>query len=351
MITIFTPSFADEADTNAQNLTVKEIVTRLDPARFEVTMLNEGDVDPRIAARPNTRVLQWKAHGNTVRTLWHCLRDVPDIYFYPREGPLDAAYLQLRRWLHLKTKIVTHIVSGGLDNGPVRPTLERNVRASSLVFGNNEFLSALLCERLGIEARTIHNGVDRRFFYPLSANERITRGDRLAVLFAGSLRPYKRAEIVVRQAARWPNVEFLIAGRGEEEASCRELAQKLLVRNVAFLGHLSLSQLGSEMRRADVFLYPSILDGHPQVLGQAAASGLPVVAMNAYHPDYVIHQKTGFLAQNDSELESLLDLLLTNTDLRASMGTAAIEHASKFDWDEIVESWQAAFEQVVGGKQ
>jgi len=29
MITVFTPSFADEANTNAQNLTAKEIVNRL----------------------------------------------------------------------------------------------------------------------------------------------------------------------------------------------------------------------------------------------------------------------------------------------------------------------------------
>ena len=43
MITIFTPSFADEADSNAQNLSVKEIVARLDPERACVTMLHEGD--------------------------------------------------------------------------------------------------------------------------------------------------------------------------------------------------------------------------------------------------------------------------------------------------------------------
>jgi len=170
------------------------------------------------------------------------------------------------------------------------------------------------------------------------------------VLFAGSLRPYKRADIVVRQAARWPNVEFRIAGRGEEEGNCHKLAQKLPANNVVFLGHLTLLQLGSEMRRAAVFLYPSILDGHPQVLGQAAASGLPVVAMNAYHPDYVIHQKTGFLAENDSELESSLELLLTNAELRDSMGKAAIEHARRFDWNEIVERWQVAFEEIVGHK-
>jgi len=36
MITVFTPSFADHSNTNAQNLAVKEGVARRDPLRFRV---------------------------------------------------------------------------------------------------------------------------------------------------------------------------------------------------------------------------------------------------------------------------------------------------------------------------
>ena len=100
MITVFTPSFADEADTNAQNLTVKEVVARLSPEKFRVVLLYEADPDPRIARRPNTRLLRWRRRGNTLRILLHCLREIPDVYFFPREGPLDAAFLAMRRRLH-----------------------------------------------------------------------------------------------------------------------------------------------------------------------------------------------------------------------------------------------------------
>jgi len=62
LIKIFTPSFADETGTNAQNLTVKEVVSRLDPERFRVTMLYEHVADPRIATRPNTILWQWRKH-------------------------------------------------------------------------------------------------------------------------------------------------------------------------------------------------------------------------------------------------------------------------------------------------
>jgi len=35
MLTVFTPSFADEANTNAQNLTAKEVISRLPADRFQ----------------------------------------------------------------------------------------------------------------------------------------------------------------------------------------------------------------------------------------------------------------------------------------------------------------------------
>jgi hypothetical protein len=64
VITIFTPSFADEDNTNAQNLTVKEIVTRLPPELFRVIMISDGRPDPRITARKNTKLLPYDRHGN-----------------------------------------------------------------------------------------------------------------------------------------------------------------------------------------------------------------------------------------------------------------------------------------------
>ena len=115
MITIFTPSFADEGDTNAQNLSVKEIVPRLDPERFAVTMFREGElVDPRILSRANTTLLPWRSRGNTWRTALRLLKAPPDIYFFPREGPLDAVFLTERRRFRMKTSAAPRITMATL---------------------------------------------------------------------------------------------------------------------------------------------------------------------------------------------------------------------------------------------
>jgi D-inositol-3-phosphate glycosyltransferase len=105
------------------------------------------------------------------------------------------------------------------------------------------------------------------------------------------------------------------------------------------------------MRRADIFFFPSIIEGHPQVLGQAAASGLPAVAMEVYRPDYVVNGMTGFLVDNDHQLAEKLDFLIREPQWRRAMGEAAVAHAQSFDWDVIAQKWQEAFEEVVARRR
>jgi len=107
MITIFTPSFAQGADTNPRDLTVKESVARLDSHAFHVTMLTQDPPDNRIVARANTTFIQWRTRRNTPRILSRLLLHSPDIYFFLHEGPLDAAFPRLRSWLRLRTALVT----------------------------------------------------------------------------------------------------------------------------------------------------------------------------------------------------------------------------------------------------
>jgi glycosyltransferase involved in cell wall biosynthesis len=345
MITVFTPSFADETNTNAQNLTVKEVVARMDPSRFRVVMFRAGTADPRIAARPNTRLLPWEKRGNTARALWYMLRHIPDVYFFPREGPLDAAFLSARASLHWKSALVTYVVSGGLETDANRPILWRAIRECDVVAGNSRHMSKTI-ERLGGQnVQTVYDGIDRRYYYA-PAKPRDESGQP-RVLFAGSFRRYKRAELVVREAAKHLDWEFRLAGMGEERTACQRLAQDLKCSNVVYLGHLNAVQLGEEMRSARIFFFPSELEGHPQVLGQAAACGLACVARSSYRPDYVVDGITGLLVSSDGQMSEALSRLMREPELTARMSLAAVKHSEQFDWDRITKQWQELMELAV----
>jgi len=340
MITIFTPSFADDANTNAQNLTAKEVVSRLPPDRFTVILLSEGEPDPRIRARANTEILPSSRHGNTARWLTRALLSKVDIYFFPRQGPLDAVFLWLRHSLRLRVSLVTYIVMA-LDEIDPGPTIARSIRDADCVVGNSRYVSRTVRDRFGVGSRTIYDGINRDLFH--SPDEARRPGSKLTVLYAGSFQARKRVNVVIREAAKWPSVEFRLVGKGEEEGNCRSLMSELGCHNVTLVGHLSQQGVAEEMRKADVFLFPSVLEGHPQVLGQAASCGLPAVAMNKYRPEYVVNGETGYLVESESELSQKLSLLLSDQNLRLRMSAAAARHAAQFDWDRVAEDWQSVF--------
>lgn len=341
-IRVFTPSYADAENSNAQNLTVKEIVARL-PEEFHVTMLCEGDPDPRLHARRHTRFFRWSAHGNTLRLLPHCLLPPPDIYFFPRTGPLDRVFFDLKKRLRLKTALISYIVTV-MNETTATGMIARSVHEGDVVFGNSRRVSDSIRQVLGVGAGVIYDGVDRRFYFPLLKK---TENKIPIVLYAGSFQPDKRAEFVIHEAARLPHIDFRLAGKGETEKHCRDLARQFGCSNVTFLGHLSSQRLGEEMRNADVFFFPSVVEGNPQVLLQASASGLPCAAMNFYHTDYVVHEKTGFLAGSDAELSACLNRLLADADLRRSFSAAAADRAMQFNWDDIARQWADVFRHAV----
>ena len=341
MLTLFTPSFADEANTNAQNLTVKEVVSRLPADRFRVVLLGDGAPDPRILGRENTKILSSSRHGNTPHWLAHVLFSKVDIYFFPREGPLDTLFMFSRRSLRLPIALVTYVVVA-LDGG-VGPKMAQSIREADSVVGNSRFVSQTVEDRFGVAAGTIYDGIKREVFYPSTKSRQ--SGDKLRVLYAGSFQARKRVNVVIQEAAKWPSVEFRLAGKGEveEERQCRSLVYELGCRNVTFLGHMSQEGLANEMREADVFLFPSVLEGHPQVLGQAASCGLPALAMELYRPDYVVNGETGYLVKSDSELSDKLGLLFSDKVLRLRMSAAAARHALQFDWDRVTRDWERVF--------
>ena len=347
-ITVFTPSDVGANNTNAQNLTVKEVVARLPEDLFQVTMFCDGDrPDPRVAARKNTRLVRSTRHGNALRLLGRCLFPPPDIYFFPRTGPLDRVFFDVRKRVGLRTSVITYIVMA-MDEVTGRGMIGRSIREGDMVFGNSKYVTETIRLMFGVEASPIYDGVDRRYYF--APHERVENATPV-VLYAGSFQPRKRVEIVIERAARLPGVQFRLAGRGETESRCRELVRQFGCRNVSFLGHLPSERLGEEMRKADIFFFPSILEGNPQVLLQASACGLPCVAMDLYRSDYVVNDETGFLARSDADLFESLDRLAGDAALRRSYSAAAVQHCYQFDWNHIARQWAAVFQQAVAKRQ
>src|SRR5579863_4642472 len=95
-LNILVDSFADEGLTNAQMINAREIVSRLAPERFSVTMFVQGTPAAQIKFRPNTRLVQMPRRLRTVPLLGHFMFGRQDILFYLKASPASRWYFKLR---------------------------------------------------------------------------------------------------------------------------------------------------------------------------------------------------------------------------------------------------------------
>jgi len=102
----------------------------------------------------------------------------------------------------------------------------------------------------------------------------------LVVATVGSLEPRKRIDLILRRLA--PNVlesdvTIVVAGEGHERTRLEALATDLGIEdNTTFAGHVEDPE--RVFAAADVLVHASGLEGVPQVMIQALAAGMPVVA-------------------------------------------------------------------------
>ena len=151
-------------------------------------------------------------------------------------------------------------------------------------------------------------GVDLERFDPALRTPGMFAG-ATNVLYAGRLTREKGvgllADAFVAARRRDPGLHLVLAGGGPEEQYLRER----LGKHATFLGWLDGDDLARAYASADAFLFASQTDTFGQVILEAQASGLPIVAVDEGGPSsLIIDGETGLLAPADPD--ALADRLL-----------------------------------------
>jgi glycosyltransferase involved in cell wall biosynthesis len=353
-IRILVDSFADADLPNAQMGNAREIVSRLDPARFHVSMFMLGKPDPRLVARENTRLIQLPERRQTVRILREFLCGAHQILFYMKASPASRWYVSLRKkWDDCRTTIGTLESQSDLRNEPfIAPQAihlwEQTILRCDRLYSNSQSVQKSLDREYGLQSEVIPTGVDTKFFVP--DRGRPTNA-RPRVLFVGSLRTYKQPHVILDAAARFPQADFRIAGDGPLDGEMRRRATTEKLKNVEFLGLLTTDRLRAEYHSADVFLFPSKWEGSPKVILEAAACGLPVIVRSDYSPETVLHGVSGYQAASNQSIFAYLEGLLNNPALREELGRNGRWLSGKYDWGVIAAQWEETFTQLATQRQ
>lgn len=173
-------------------------------------------------------------------------------------------------------------------------------------------------------------GVDTRLFAPPNESR---PANRFNMIFAGQLSQRKGISYLLRayEHIHSPHTSLVLVGQMQDDGSALRHWSHLFDH----VPHVSRPGLAELFRQADVFLFPTLVEGMPLVVVEAMASGLPVITTPNGPGDIVRDGVDGFIVppRDVEALVERMELLRGSPELRAEMGRNARQRAQEFTWN------------------
>ncbi len=220
-------------------------------------------------------------------------------------------------------------------------TCERNAVPSS-------FLAGVFAEH-DIPSRIIPNTIDvDRFAFraraPLRPALVSTRNLEPMYNVALTLEAFKQVQ------ARFSNATLALVGAGSQEAALKDLAARLALRGVSFLGRRAPEDMPEVYASADVYVQTPDIDNMPSSVLEAFASGNPVVSTSVGGVPAILEDEVqGLLApagDADAVARQVLRLL-EEPPLAARLARTARESCERYRWPHIRAQWLALYRELV----
>lgn len=239
---------------------------------------------------------------------------------------------------------------GALAANPVLQVADRWLaKFPDAIIANSRYTAYRVRRIYRRSATVINPGVNLDRFF------RSTQKDRM-VLAVGRLTRFKRIDLLIRAAAHLKergtcDVQWVIAGSGEEAAALHRLAAELEVSDrIRFTGRLTDAELADYFNRALIVAVTAVGEPFGIVPIEAMAAGAAVVCSDTGGPSMTVEPAlTGlhFRSGDTRDLACKLATLLENTDIAREMGSRGQSIASQYTWDRTTDGIAQVLERVV----
>jgi glycosyltransferase involved in cell wall biosynthesis len=205
-------------------------------------------------------------------------------------------------------------------------------------------------------------GIDMSWFYPPENRQAPERPFR--IVSSGRLVEKKGFPDLIEAcrilAKRGEKFECIIGGSGELEAELRSLAERAGVADIVVVTGRALIQekIVEFMHGGDVYVLPCVwardgdIDGLPQMLMEAMASGLPAISTRLVGiPDLIRHEESGLLVEPRCpvELADAIQRLMHDRPLAARLAAAGRKRvAEQFDLSTCLEPLIERYRRCLG---
>jgi glycosyltransferase involved in cell wall biosynthesis len=251
-----------------------------------------------------------------------------------------------------------------LDSSRWRNVFVREVmRRSKAVIAFSHAAKEQAVEDLGVQPSKVHvvyHGVERTF-QPAPVRMELLRqigwspGERI-LLFLGHLESRKNPlfllEVVAELLSLGRKVRLVFCGAGPLLKTLGQRIKALgLEAHISVRGPVPEELKADYYNLADIFLFPSELEGFGLALAEAMSCGKPAVAFdNSSISEVVEDRETGFLIPpgNREEFIRKTMFLLDNELLRIQMGSQARDRVDRlFRWERAARQTLDVYEQIL----
>jgi glycosyltransferase involved in cell wall biosynthesis len=227
----------------------------------------------------------------------------------------------------------------------MKPAIRSLWRQAACVVANSRGLSALAHRtEPDVTIHVIPNGVDVQRFRPGGSP---ARNGSVRLLYVGRLTYQKGVDVLIQalhKLASKIQFEVELVGDGNARRPLERMVQKFgLAERLHFTGWLDQTEIPQRYQQADIFVLPSRDEGMANVILEAMASGLPVIATSiAGNVELVQHGENGLLVTPDDpeQLADALLALMNEVELRQRMGSsgrALVERG--YSWNHMAEQY------------
>jgi glycosyltransferase involved in cell wall biosynthesis len=291
-----------------------------------------------------------------LQRLWALAR--PDVVHIVTEGPLGWSALQAAQALRLpvvsdfRTNFHAYSRHYGVAwlQRPIVGYLRKFHNRTACTMVPTESLRAELQAEGFARLRVVARGVDTALFDPRRRSEALRRQwgvapHEMAAVHVGRIAPEKNLDTLIAAHAamrqRDPRVKLVFVGDGPARAAMQQRCPE-----AHFAGLQRGEALAAHYASADVFLFPSLTETYGNVLPEAMASGLAVLAFDcAAAGQLVRHGHNGLLVKpgEDADFCSMAARLAGRLDESRRLGTEARQAALKLDWGRIAREVEAEY--------
>jgi glycosyltransferase involved in cell wall biosynthesis len=350
-----------------QAVQVVQLVRRLAPrVGGELLALRAVGAPPSFDEEPEVRIVGDLRFPSGLGALRRALRE--------RRGSFDLVQVfdpfyslpaaRLERIRPLVVRMGAHPVEDigsryGLGGRIAARVLNPWLYAGTTVVVNARHLEAAFSGRPTV---CIPNGVDvGRFHHPKDRDRARSQlglpAEPPIAAFTGKIIPRKNVEELYWLARQIPALHILLVGNDREEYYGDRYHRALraaypdVVPRIHAVGEIPMERIPTYLEAADLFVFPSRLEGMPNSILEAWAAGLPVVAADTAAHREIVTEGTGVLYSDRPQLQREVERLLADpARSRAAGESGRTRVAEQFSLDTAVRRYLELYAQVIAAR-